>query len=407
MLRIGIIVSHPFHRSLGTTVRIMELAFSLSKMDVEVYIFSPFEISRSLSEHIHVCHVATSASKLGLSNTAYSLFRSMFNNAFLSRNFALKESVLNMSINSLAKSLYHVVKNITLDVIQGEQEIASLASLKIGKKLGIPVISDLHNIWAEEVVASGIINRNDRQFETLQKLENEIVSGADMVAVVSKEMRQYVKNEYSAHGSRVVVVPNGSRLRVQEAKYNDNPSKVVYTGLLAYREHLDLYIKSMPKVVQRFPLAKFYLAGKGEDEKMLQRLASNLGVRPVFKWFHPVNAKEEFFDFLSSCHVGVLPSTSDIARQMGYPIKLFDYLSMGLPVVANDIGAWTRIISEKRVGILTEDDPQSFANGLLELLKNPELLYACGKRGITLIKTEFNWDFSAKVLLENYKKLLN
>lgn len=385
----------------------MELAFSLSNMDVEVYIFSPFEISRSLSEHIHICHVSTPASKLGFSNTTYSLFRFMLNNAFLSRHLAFKESVLNKSINSMANGLYHALKNTTLDVIQGEQEIASLATLRISKRLGIPVISDLHNIWAEEAVASGLINRNDHQFETLQKLENEIISEADMLIVVSEEMKQYVKNEYTAPGNRMVVVPNGSRLRVQKAKYDDNPSKIVYAGLLAYREHVDLYIKSMPRVTQRFPSAKFYLVGKGEDEKMLKRLASNLGVQPTFQWFHPVDAKEEFFNFLSSCHVGVLPSTNDIARQMGYPIKLFDYLSMGIPVVANDIGAWTRIISEKKVGVLTKDDPQSFANGLLKLLKDPELLHACGKRGISLIKTEFNWDFSAKILLGNYEKLLN
>lgn len=307
----------------------------------------------------------------------------------------------------MANGLYHALKNTTLDVIQGEQEIASLATLRISKRLGIPVISDLHNIWAEEAVASGLINRNDHQFETLQKLENEIISEADMLIVVSEEMKQYVKNEYTAPGNRMVVVPNGSRLRVQKAKYDDNPSKIVYAGLLAYREHVDLYIKSMPRVTQRFPSAKFYLVGKGEDEKMLKRLASNLGVQPTFQWFHPVDAKEEFFNFLSSCHVGVLPSTNDIARQMGYPIKLFDYLSMGIPVVANDIGAWTRIISEKKVGVLTKDDPQSFANGLLKLLKDPELLHACGKRGISLIKTEFNWDFSAKILLGNYEKLLN
>lgn len=383
----------------------MELATSLSKMDVEVYIFSPFEISRSISERIHVRHVSTFTSKLGLSNAAYSLFRSTFNNVFFSRNFALKESVLNMSINSLAKDLYHAVKNIRLDVIQGEQEIASLASLRISKRLRIPVIADLHNIWAEEIVESEIINRTDQQFKTLQKLENEIVNTADIVAVVSEEMRQYVKDKYGAYGSRIVIVPNGGRLRMQKAKYHDNPSKVVYTGMLAYREHVDLYIRSMPKVAEMHPSTRFYLAGKGEDEKKIRRLAKNLGVKPKFAWFHPINEKEEFMNFLSTCHVGALPSTSDIARRMGYPIKLFDYLSVGLPVVANDIGAWTRIIGKRKVGILTEDSPQSFAEGILELLKNPELLYACSRRGIDLIKAEFNWDLSAKILREKYNQL--
>ena len=405
MMRIGIVMSHPFHSSLGTTVRVMELAYSLSKRGIEVYIFSPFEISRSLGELIHIRRVSTDASKFGFSDVVYNIFRSMFNNAFLGRKLAFKEFTLNTSINVLADGLINSLRGVALDAIQGEQEIASLACLRIGKKLGIPVVADLHNIWAEEAVASGIIERNDHQFKTLQKFENEIINEADMIVVVSEEMKKYIKNENVSSENRVVVVPNGSRVKVQKAEYNDKPSKVVYAGQLAYREHVDLYLRSMSRVAKGFPSVKFYLVGKGENEKSLKRFASNFTVKPEFKWFHPVNEKDEFFNFLSSCHVGVLPSTNDIARQMGYPLKLFDYLSVGLPVVANDIGAWTRIISENRVGVLTKDDPQSFADGILEFLKDPTLLHACGERGINLIKTKFNWDFSAEILLNLYKAI--
>jgi glycosyltransferase involved in cell wall biosynthesis len=67
---------------------------------------------------------------------------------------------------------------------------------------------------------------------------------------------------------------------------------------------------------------------------------------------------------------------------MAYPQKLYDYLSVGLPIVANEIGAWTKIIKENRVGIVTDNNPKAFAHGILEFLQNPELIHECGQRGI-------------------------
>jgi glycosyltransferase involved in cell wall biosynthesis len=110
--------------------------------------------------------------------------------------------------------------------------------------------------------------------------------------------------------------------------------------------------------------------------------------------------------FLASSHVGVHPSTNDTSARLSMPSKLFDYLSVGLPVVANDVGGWTEIVKSNDLGRITSDDPQEFAGGIIELLGDPEEITKCGRRGIEIIKNKYNWDASAAILAENYWKLV-
>jgi glycosyltransferase involved in cell wall biosynthesis len=104
--------------------------------------------------------------------------------------------------------------------------------------------------------------------------------------------------------------------------------------------------------------------------------------------------------------VGVLPSSDDLARRMGTPVKLFNYMSVGLPIVANDIGGWTEIIKQEKVGIITNSDPKSFAEAIVNITNNPRSMQEYSIRSLELIKTKYNWDLCIQPLLYIYEKLV-
>jgi glycosyltransferase involved in cell wall biosynthesis len=91
---------------------------------------------------------------------------------------------------------------------------------------------------------------------------------------------------------------------------------------------------------------------------------------------------------------------------MGTPVKLFAYLSAGIPVVANEVGTWTNIVKDEEVGMVTEDDPVQFGSAILEMVENKDLAFKCACRGLELIKNKYSWDISAKTLLDEYNRLL-
>ena len=98
----------------------------------------------------------------------------------------------------------------------------------------------------------------------------------------------------------------------------------------------------------------------------------------------------------------MLPSSSDLARQMGTPAKLFDYLSVGLPVAANNVGGWSSIIEKNKVGILTSDDPKQFADDIVDLLRSKDRLSQYSRNGLELVRSKYNWANSAKELIKVY-----
>jgi len=402
-LSVGFVVTHPFHGSMGSILRVVELTQSLSNLGVRCHVYSPYPREKCWGEKVSFHHIPNLASTLGLQNSLYNLTRRALNNPHVMRHIVLKKSILENRINSLTKGLLKAMKDGEVNIIQGEQEIAAVACVRARDSLKVPVVACLHNIWPEELAAMGIINKSSEQYANLEEIEREIQRDSDAVVVVSNEMARYLEQKYSVKKDHIKVVPPGGRPRASKVNTRVKPFKVVYAGLVVSRAHLDLFIKSMPIILREHPDVKFYITRKGEDLPRIRKLAKKQGVNPEYFWF-PNN--EKFYDFLASCHVGVLPSSNDTPRKLGPAVKLYDYLSVGLPVVANDIGGWTRMIKDEKIGILTEDNSQEFAQGILELLNNQNLARKYGKKGLELIKTKYNWDESARKLLQIYREIL-
>jgi glycosyltransferase involved in cell wall biosynthesis len=272
-----------------------------------------------------------------------------------------------------------------------------MACIKVRDALKAPIIADIHGTWSEETIATGIIQENSRQAKALRKFESEIFHGSDAVLAVSEEAKKFFKEFYNVPEDKTTVVPGGAIPRVNRAKKVDNPTKVVFSGMITYRENVELLIRSMPIILNEYPSAKFYLTRKGDKAQEIMKLAAKMHLTPEF-YYYP--SQDDFFNFLKDTHIGVLTSTSDTPRKIAYPAKLFDYMSVGLPIVSNDVGGWVRIIKENKLGIVTGNTPEEFAEAILKLLKNPDQIYECGQRGLELIKTRFNYDASAKILYD-------
>lgn len=403
-MKVASIFLHPFSGSLGSTVRVRELAISLRKFGVTSYILTPFENNSNIAEGVNVVSIADKMLNLGLSNYLYKIAKSAYYNKLLVNHFLTNQKLQAKIARRLAKTIVNVLKKLDADLIQAEQDMTLLAAIEIKKETGLPVLADLHNITAEELVGAHTIERGGKEFNALQQFFRAILRQTDCVAVVSNEMKDYVALNYHVPSDRIIVVPPGGRPRINKVEEKMFSPKIVYSGLVAFREHVDLFVKSMPVIRDKLVETRFYVTGKGDALGEVKKMARRLGVNVSFFWYP--NASD-FYEFLSACHVGALPSTSDLARKMGTPVKLFDYLSVGLPVVANDIGTWTNIIREEKVGIVTEDNPSDFASGILELLRNRHVAQECGNKALELVTNKYNWDNSANVLLSEYTRLLS
>ena len=88
------------------------------------------------------------------------------------------------------------------------------------------------------------------------------------------------------------------------------------------------------------------------------------------------------------------------------PIKMFEYMSAGIPVIASDFPLWREILEDNDCGICVNPlDPQDIANAINHLISHPEKASRMGKNGRRAILEKFNWSIEEKKLIKFYEQV--
>ncbi len=111
--------------------------------------------------------------------------------------------------------------------------------------------------------------------------------------------------------------------------------------------------------------------------------------------------------YLRAADVLVIPNSakSDDARLYTSPMKLFEYMASGTPIVAADLPSLREVLNERNAMFVAADDPQALAFGIQKLIADP----AHSKNISDQAKEDvhnFTWDKRAQSILKNIPKKL-
>lgn len=104
--------------------------------------------------------------------------------------------------------------------------------------------------------------------------------------------------------------------------------------------------------------------------------------------------------WLAAADVLVLPNSgkTELSRLYTSPLKLFEYMAAGRPIVASDLPSIREILSEDTAYLVAPDDPKALAQGISEALAHPGQADAHAKRAKEIAK-EYAWDNRADNIL--------
>jgi glycosyltransferase involved in cell wall biosynthesis len=118
--------------------------------------------------------------------------------------------------------------------------------------------------------------------------------------------------------------------------------------------------------------------------------------------------REEIMQILSTSEVGLVTLHPTRSYLEALPIKMFEYMSAGTPVLASDFPLWRGIIEEAKCGVCVDPmDPSAIANGIKFLLSDKARSSEMGENGKIAFRDKYNWSIEEEKLVGYYTKILN
>jgi glycosyltransferase involved in cell wall biosynthesis len=185
--------------------------------------------------------------------------------------------------------------------------------------------------------------------------------------------------------------------------YLERPPLVLYIGTMtASRGVLELIdaMALLPETLQ----ARLALGGEFEPATLLQEAHQKPGWERTdyTGWQNRCG----LLALLSRVRVGVVPLLPTPNHMDSQPIKLFEYMIAGLPVVATNLPRQGAIVKEAQCGLLVEPgQPQALAEAIQWLLEHPVEAQAMGERGRQAVLQTYNWNSQAQLLLQLYRRV--
>jgi lipopolysaccharide/colanic/teichoic acid biosynthesis glycosyltransferase/glycosyltransferase involved in cell wall biosynthesis len=88
------------------------------------------------------------------------------------------------------------------------------------------------------------------------------------------------------------------------------------------------------------------------------------------------------------------------------PVKLFEYMAAGLPVVISDLPLWRQMVQSAECGLLVDPlNPAAVAEALVWLLRHPAEAAVMGRNGQRAVTENYNWERESERLIATYAEL--
>jgi len=298
-----------------------------------------------------------------------------------------------------------ILKKYNIDVVYLFGVVTNAkATIKACKELNIPVVHRTLDIIHELIREKFLRN-------FIYKVEKTVYPQFDKVLCQTPFMKKWAEQMGSTN---VDVIPQGvdgtimkplpiDKLLQKELGLTNNHKVVMYLGTVYSFSGLDTIIEKMPTILKEIPEFRLLVVGGGPDLEFFKQKARKIGVfdKTVFTGFVPYLQVPRY---CSLAKIFINPfRIMEVTNKLS-PVKIFDLLSCGKPVIATPLdGLLHDFPPDSRVLIYSQ--VEDFDKNIIELLKKNSL-DELSQRGREFVEKNYTWLKVAEKILDEFSKLI-
>jgi PEP-CTERM/exosortase A-associated glycosyltransferase len=320
-------------------------------------------------------------------------------------------------IDSLAARLLQVAQEIKPDVLHAHSPaLNAVAALRVGRKLGIPVVYEIRAFWEDAAVDHGTSQEWGLRYRLSRALETWALQRVDGATTICEGLRAEIVSR-GIPAAKVEVIPNavdigdfstdGVRDEALAQQLGLQGSTVLgFIGSFYAYEGLDILLDAVPAMLAKRPDIRLLLVGGGPQDAALREQAQRLGIadKVLFTGRVPHSEVQRYYNLVDVlCYPRHKMRLTDLVT----PLKPLEAMAQGRLMVASDVGGHKELIDDGRTGMLfAAGDPQALADKVLALLAAPESWAALRQQGRRFVEAERSWAASVARYRRVYGEVL-
>ena len=268
------------------------------------------------------------------------------------------------------------------------------------KKLGKKVIFDAHEDVPKQILGKHYLNRYLLKILSMlfEAYENYSAKKFDGVVCATPYIRdKFLKiNPNSVDVNNFPIISELSNT----IAWNQRSNEVCYIGAIAKIRG----IKEIVKAMEFTENISLNLAGKFVESDVETEVKSYDGWAKVNEL--GFLDREGIAKILQDSKVGLVTLHPIINYQDALPVKMFEYMLSGIPVISSDIKLWQDIVEDAECGICVDPmKPKEIAQAIKNIIDNPHQAQQMGENGKKAVLKKYNWNNEEHKLLKLYEEL--
>jgi len=397
-MRIGMILDHYF----PPDIRVEKEAISLTKAGHEVYLLC---FRRKDERQSEILYKGIHLIKISVSETIIKKLR------------ALTNTILNIYPYYWAFYILRFIKKYRIEVLHIHDLYMLPAGFVANHRLKnrLPIVGDLHENYADALpfyrFSSTFPGNLLISYKKWKSTEQKLISKLDYIIAVAEEMKQRIET-FTSRQDNIYVVDNAEEIddflnyREDETILNRYPDKFIisYLGGIDYHRGIDTVIEALV-YLKHIDNLVFLLIGEVKNIARISKKINdlNLSHKIIFEGYSP---RGEYQNYFRISDIGIIPHLKTVHTDNTSPNKLYQYMLMGVPVIASNCNSIQNIIEPNNAGLIFESgNAKDLAEKVNYLYNHPDQRKKLGDNGINTIRTKYNWQLNAEKLKELYKRV--